>query len=57
MWRIKMNKNDFIMRPLITNIGKEIGESIFVLSKIDGFDLPYMMICRVGFSLYHSIQP
>ena len=45
----KMNKNDFIMRPLITNIGKEIGESIFVLSKIDGFDLPYMMICRVGF--------
>ena len=44
-----MNKNDFIIRPLITNIGKEIGESIFVLSKIYGFDLPYMMICRVGF--------
>ena len=44
-----MNKNDFIMRPLITNIGKEIGESTFVFSKIDGFDLPYLMICRVGF--------
>lgn len=35
-----MDKNDFIMRHLITNIGKEIGESIFVLSKIEGFDLP-----------------
>lgn len=35
-----MNKNDFIMRPLITNIGKEIGENIFVFSKIEGFDLP-----------------
>ncbi len=44
-----MNKKDFIMGPLITNIGKEIGESVFVFSKIDGFDLPYMMICRVGF--------
>lgn len=44
-----MNKTDFIMRPLITNIGKEIGESIFVFSKIESFDLPYMMTCRVGF--------
>ena len=35
-----MNKNDFIMRPLITNIGKEIGESILVFSKIEGIDLP-----------------
>lgn len=35
-----MNKNDFIMRPLITNIGKEIGESIFMFPKIEGFDLP-----------------
>lgn len=35
-----MNKKDFIMRPLITNVGKEIGESIFVFSKIEGFDLP-----------------
>ena len=43
----KMNKNDFIMRPLITNIGKGIGESIFVFSKIEGFDLPYVMICRI----------
>ena len=33
-------KVGIIMRPLITNIGKEIGESIFVLSKIEGFDLP-----------------
>ncbi len=36
----KMHKNDFIMRPLITNIGKEIGESIFVVSEIVGCDLP-----------------
>lgn len=29
-----MNKNDFIIRPLITNIGKEIGERFLCFLKL-----------------------
>lgn len=44
-----MNKNDFVMRPLLTDVGKEIGESNYVFAKVDSFDLPYVMFCRIGF--------